>query len=663
VIPASIARDGSVPDVSVLIVNFNVKDYLLQCLQSLASSDGDVSMEVIVVDNASIDGSVDDLRPKYPWVKWIESETNLGFGRANNLGITACRGKFILFLNPDTIVGQGSVATMVQYLRDHPSVGLAGCKVLNADGTFQLACRRGFPTPWASFCKLFGLQSLFPTVPFFSQYNQTYKSVDATYPVDALIGAFMIGPRGVIERLGGFDESFFMYGEDLDLCFRVQSTGLDIMYVHTTSIVHFKGESTRRSSMNEVREFYHAMEIFVRKHYGGSSVFLAFLRFGIAFRSVLERLLKRKREIGTMFVDLVGVNLVLMLATSIRFSSPFGFPPEAYPLVFFVVTGVVLCSLLAVGEYVEFRPGVRRTATGLFISFFLLASLTYFFKEYAYSRGVLLMTIGLSIVWTLGVRFVWAAYDAWIGRNAIRNIALVGLVDSAKRIVDALAASESRNTRIVGFLSAGSFSTTSFHNHIVLGSTDYLEKIVRDYDISEVIIADDSLAHQQAMDLMIRCSSTKVRFHLAAGYDDLVIARVINDVSGVEPTIPISPLLHFRNRVAKRAFDIIASIVVLVILLPVIFLGKRVRTELWLRWLDVLRGSRSVVGLYPDARQRLIGKSGLTGLAHISIPATLAPQAVQRLNDFYIEHFTLSLDVEILLHHFRMLLRGNKHHS
>ena len=175
------------PDISVLIVNYNVKDYLLQCLRSLYRSEGDVSIEIVVVDNASSDRSVADLQQVFPDVIWVALDENVGFGRGNNVGLQYCTGRYVLFLNPDTIVSPDTAFTMVRYMDQHPDVGIAGCKVLNPDGTFQLACRRGLPTPWASFCKLFGLQALFPKIKLFSGYNLTYRSVDEMYPVDALI--------------------------------------------------------------------------------------------------------------------------------------------------------------------------------------------------------------------------------------------------------------------------------------------------------------------------------------------------------------------------------------------------------------------------------------------------------------------------------------------
>jgi GT2 family glycosyltransferase len=660
--PGFVALD-ELPDVSILVVNYNVKDYLRQCLTSIAKSTTRYKVQVVVVDNHSIDASVEELQPQFPWVTWLRLENNIGFGRGNNHGLAYCAGRYVLFLNPDTILGEDTISTMVEYLDANSEVGLAGCKVLNADGTFQLACRRGFPTPWASFCKLFGLQGLFPKSRLFARYNLTYLSEDETYPVDALIGAFMIGPRHLIESVGGFDPSYFMYGEDLDLCYRIQHLGYSIQYVHATSIIHFKGESTRRSSMNEVKEFYRAMETFARTHYGGSSIFLALLRLGIALRSIIELLVRRRREAATLVVDLVGVNVALMIATAIRFDSPFGFPPEAYPLVFIVVPGVVVVSLLSVGEYVEHVPGVRRTITGLFVAFFLLASLTYFFKEYGYSRGVVLMTIGLSMAWTMIVRLGWAAYDAWAGRKAIRKVVVVGLVDAGLWIADALERADQWNARVVGFISIGTIPGMAFHSRSVLGSTEYLEKVVREHDISEVILADDTMPHDEAMKLMSRCAKQNVRFHLASGYDQLVIARIIEDVIGAEPTMHTPPILRFRNRVAKRTFDLLGAFTALLFFAPVLFLSPRYRQSYIRPWFDVLKGQRSIVGLHPDGPKRDDGKMGLTSLAHVAASASLTSRTIEQLNDYYLNRYSFSMDVEILLHHLRLILRGNKHYS
>jgi GT2 family glycosyltransferase len=637
-------------------VNYNVKDYLLQCLRSLNASVGSVTTEVIVVDNDSHDGSVDELQPLFPSVRWIALDENIGFGRANNVGLEHASGRYVLYLNPDTIIGADTLSVMCRFLDEHPTTGIAGCKVLNPDGSFQVACRRGLPTPWVSFCKLFGLQRLFPSSKLFAGYNLTYLPVDATYAVDALIGAFMVGRTELMRSLGGFDPAFFMYGEDIDLCYRVQQAGFDVTYVHTTSIVHYKGESTKRSSINEVRVFYDAMEIFAKKHFGGSRIFLAFLRLGIGVRAVLARALRKRREIITWMLDMLALNAALLAATSVRFDGPFGFPEYAYPLVQIVVTLVATFSLVAVGEYVEYRPTVRRSIVGLLVTFFVLSSLTYFFKEYAFSRGVLLMTIGFTAVAMTLLRGVVALRE---GSRAVatRRVLLVGCTPHAERIAQELETAENRHTELVGIVATSSFTSETFAGLRIVGDATYLARILDATGAQEVILTDPTVSKERIMELMIACSGYRARFHLATDYDDVITARIINDVAGIEPTVSLPPLLRFRNRVAKRFLDVIVALLVLTLsLLGLILPGVRRAMP---TWFDVLRGRRSVVGLYPDGKTRSTGRMGVTGLAHISSPKRLSSAAVSQLNDYYIESYTLALDIEIILKHLLRRLRGN----
>jgi len=631
-------------DVSIIIVNYNVKDYLLQCLRSLYEIDTSIRKEIIVVDNNSSDGSVAFLRQQFQEVHWIELNENIGYGKANNLGLAQAQGRYTLFLNPDTIVGRDVLQTMTSFLDANADVGLAGCKVLNPDGSFQVACRRGLPTPWASFCKLFGLQSIFPNSRLFAQYNMTYLPIDATYPVDALIGAFMMGPTAQMQELGGFDPAFFMYGEDIDLCYRVQLAGRRVMYVHTTNIIHYKGESTKRSSMNEVRVFYDAMEIFVKKHFGGSQLFLAFLRLGIVARSIMARLQRKKRELFVWLADMIAVNGVLLFATSVRFQSPFGFPEYAYPIVPIALTIISTLSLISVGEYVEYRPTMRRSAVGLLVTFFMLSSLTYFFKDFGFSRGVLLMTIGFSVVMFALIRGITALTDRASAART-RRVLLVGINESTAKIIDELDRAERRGTEIVGVVATQPFSDQTFSGSPILGEASYLSRILDVTGAQEVILTDQDMPREKAMELMIACSAFRARFHLAHDYDDIVTARIINDVAGEEPTVSVPPLLRFRNRVAKRIVDVIVSTVVLTLGLPVLILRSKKRHQWW----NVFQGSASLVGLVPDGYSRSSGKPGLTGLAQVSRNTNLSVSTIQQLNDYYVQEYTLALDVEIIL--------------
>ena len=232
-------------DLSIIIVNYNVRDFLRQSLESLQKSVQHLQSEIIVVDNASDDGSIEMLRSEFETVKIITNQTNIGFGKANNQAMQIAKGKYFLLINPDTLVQEDTISILHNYLENNKQVGFVGCKILNADGTLQLPCRRSIPTPWVAFSKIVGLSRLFPKSKLFAKYNLTYLDENEITEVDALSGSFMMLPREIFETVGGFDEQYFMYGEDLDLCYRAKKNGWKVIYNPSTQIIHSKGRGRR----------------------------------------------------------------------------------------------------------------------------------------------------------------------------------------------------------------------------------------------------------------------------------------------------------------------------------------------------------------------------------------------------------------------------------
>jgi len=261
-------------DLSVIVVNYNTRDLLNQLLASIYRYKVKCNFEVIVVDNGSKDGSSEMVHRNFSQVRLITNFTNLGFAGANNQGIRNCTGRYVLLLNSDTIVFQDTLDTMVDFLDSNPEVGAAGCKVVLPDGKLDLACRRSFPTPLNSLHHALGLAKLFPRSPRFAKYNLSYLDEDESYPVDSLVGAFMMVRREVIDQVGLLDESFFMYGEDIDWCYRIKQAGWEIYYYPKTSIIHYKGASSRKVKTRMIYEFHRAMVIFYQKHYASKNNFL-----------------------------------------------------------------------------------------------------------------------------------------------------------------------------------------------------------------------------------------------------------------------------------------------------------------------------------------------------------------------------------------------------
>ncbi len=638
-------------DISIVIVNYNSMDYLFHCLSSIQKSTGSVSVEIIVVDNNSTDGNLNELKAQFPAVHFIELSENVGFGKANNIAVAESSGDYILILNPDTILEENTMQVMFEYMEDNKNVGIAGCKVLNSDGSFQLACRRGFPTPWASFTKLFGLQKLFPKVKLFAQYNQTYKPVNETYEIDSVIGAFMFIRRSVWDKVGGFDEAFFMYGEDIDLCYRVKKAGHKIMFVHTTSIIHYKGVSTKRSIIDVLQHFYEAMNIFSKKHYAYSGIFLFFLRLGIELRKWMAVLSQHKRSIFIFLFDLLAINLSLMLATKIRFEGFFNFPDYAYPTVFIVISTVMVSAMIAVGEYFEEANLPRRAVTALLITFFFLSSLTYFFKEYAFSRGVVLMTIGFTIVLSVLIRVIFIIYDNIKGKNAEKRIAIIGIDDDARKLYDSFNQSDIMASTIVGFITIGKGAVSPEIRDKVLGNYQYLHNIIEDYNINEIVITDKTVPASTFIALIEKHSASKVRFHIASKIDEFMSSKIINDIVNDEPDIPPLKIFLFKNRILKRISDIVVSIFLLTLGIPFVYLFSKDSNKRIKELYSVLIGRMTIVGIYPSKTDTIKYKQGITGLAHISMPERLSDITISKLNEYYINNYSFLLDIEIILKH------------
>lgn len=272
--------------ISVIIVNYNVKYFLEQCLRSVRAATTGMEAEVFVVDNNSTDGSVDYLRPKFPEVRFVENADNVGFARANNQAIKECVGEYVLLLNPDTVIGEESLRTLCYFMDEHPATGGIGVKMLDAHGMFLPESKRSFPSPWVSFCKMFGLSKMFPRSHTFSRYSLDYLDKEKQHSVEVLSGAFMLLRHEALDKIGLLDEAFFMYGEDIDLSYRMVLGGYKNLYI-PERILHYKGESTQPGDMKYVKAFYGAMLIFFRKYYPQSGPLAGFfIRLAVMLRAL-----------------------------------------------------------------------------------------------------------------------------------------------------------------------------------------------------------------------------------------------------------------------------------------------------------------------------------------------------------------------------------------
>jgi N-acetylglucosaminyl-diphospho-decaprenol L-rhamnosyltransferase len=278
------SRESDLLDVSVVIVNYQVRDLLRECLRSVEANLAGLCGEVWVVDNASGDGSVEMIASEFPSVRLIANEQNRWYGAANNQAIRQATGRYILVLNPDTKLPPSAIADAIAEMEAHPDIGALGPKLVLADGTLDRACRRTFPSPEVAFYRLFGLARLFPNHPRFARYNLLNVDEDTPLDVDSVVGAFMLVRREVVERVGMFDEAFRMYGEDLDWAYRIKEAGWRVRYHPAVVVLHYKGQSSRQRPASSIRLFYDAMHIFYDKHYAAqhSAPFNALIHLGIS---------------------------------------------------------------------------------------------------------------------------------------------------------------------------------------------------------------------------------------------------------------------------------------------------------------------------------------------------------------------------------------------
>ena len=291
---------------SVVIINYSSEKYLDECLSSIKKSNFPVkNLEIIVVSNSSLNKELKIVEEKYPQVIYIHNHENVGFSKANNIGIRRSSGQYILILNPETIIHKTTLFHIVDYMESHEEIGIATCLVLLSNGVIDDACHRGFPTPWNAFCHFSGLAVLFPKSIYFNGYHLGYKNLDQIHEIDSCAGAFLMIKRTIGEKINWFDEEYFWYGEDLDLCFRVKEIGLKVVFIPQVSIMHHKGVTSGikahskdiSSATFEVKKRatiarYDVMSLFYRKHYLNKypKLITGIVLFGISIKKYLTLL-------------------------------------------------------------------------------------------------------------------------------------------------------------------------------------------------------------------------------------------------------------------------------------------------------------------------------------------------------------------------------------
>lgn len=654
-------------DISVVIVNYNVREFLNNALVSLFKSLEGYSAEVFVVDNASDDGSIELIQKNYPTVQLIVNAANLGFAKANNQALARSKGKYLLLLNPDTIIQEDTIKKLIAFFQSTADAGIVGCKILNPDGSFQLPCRRSFPTPWTAFTKTFGLSALFPKSKIFARYNLTYLDPDETYEVDAVSGSFMMVKREVYDKIGGLDETFFMYGEDLDWCYRVQQSGWKVYYVPTTSIIHYKGESTKRSDIDELKVFYNAMRLFVRKHHTGSTVFEWFIYSGIYFRKIIADSARLFKPVSVAALDMLIVFATILIGEYFRKNALFTFPEYAYPWTFIVPSLIVGLSLMLFGVYTDYKLSVSRSCAAVFSAFVVISAIVSFEKDFAFSRMIMLISGGLSLLiipgWRLVLRLL--GFGEKTSRTTLfgRRTVIVGVGQSGQEILKKLRARAGGGYSVVGFIDVNRKRVGEKILDIeIAGSIETIGKVIKDQHISEVIFSSDAVSYSTILHIISGNQNRSINFRLVPNNLEVIIGKSsidqLDDIPFIDIDYNISKL---GNRFVKRSFDIVISVFLLISIAPFVYFirlfssnpaggfGKAI-----MQLPSVLAGTMSIVGYYSngnstDRKNIFRGKPGITGLIHIQNDRTMNKEEIEQYDLYYAKNQSLVLDLEIII--------------
>ncbi len=639
---------------SVIIVNYNVRYFLEQALLSVREAVKGLEAEVFVVDNNSVDDSVRMVEEKFPEVQLIANKDNTGFAVANNQAIRLSQGEYVLLLNPDTVVEEDTFHKCIRFMDNHPEAGGLGVKMIDGSGKFLPESKRGFPSPWVSFSKAFGLAKIFPKSKFFNHYHLGYLSNDKIHEVDVLAGAFMMLRKSVLDEVGLLDEAFFMYGEDIDLSYRIVKGGYKNYYFPETTIIHYKGESTKKGSLNYVKTFYKAMIIFAKKHFKGEkAVFLiAMLRFAIYLRAFMTLANNFLKKIWLPAVDAMVIFGGMFILKSYWAKMYFNFSGY-YPANFMtlIVPGYILFWLGGIffsGGYDE-RNNLRRLVRGILMGSLALAAV-YGFLPLGYRTSRMLLVLGSiwALISVIGIRAVahFVKFRNFeIGREKVKNLIIVGSEKEGKRVLNLMNQLQV-TTNFIGFVSP----YKSYDSHLFLSNLTQLEEVVHIYKIEEIIFCSTDVQAQDIMKWMATLGAD-IHYRIVPKESLSIIGssskNEVGELYTIDIQYAISTPMQRRN---KRLFDILWSVVVLVFLPVFLLFGKK--GFIFIKnIIPVFFGKKTWVG-YADAPELKmlppIKRGVFSPLKPLKI-YSISPENVSRLNHLYAKDYNIWKDINIML--------------
>lgn len=521
---------------------------------------------MFVVDNNSVDGSVALIKEKFPQVRLILNKSNLGFSAANNQAILQSKGKYVLLLNPDTVVQEDTFEKTIAFMEAHPEAGGLGIKMLDGKGNFLPESKRGLPTPAVAFYKIFGLSKLFPGSAKFGQYHLTYLDKNKNHQVDVLSGAFMMLRKEALDKIGLLDETFFMYGEDIDLSYRITKAGYKNYYFSESSIIHYKGESTKKSSINYVIVFYRAMAIFAKKHFSQNNarLFNLLINLAIFLRAGLAIFVRFIKQLFFPAIDFALILTGLYLCKDI-YEIKFKLYPNFYSQeilnIFFPIYTLIWMTFTYFSGGYDVPASLRKITRGVLLgSFFILVIYSLLPEYYRFSRALILIGSLYTLELYLLTRVIYHGLGIKRfrlgGRKVNARIGIIGSESEFNRVYELLQKT-SINSEFVGFISSES---NGVKNETYIGDIQQINEAIGIHRLNEIIFCARDVSSSEIIDKMIALVTKGVEFKIAPPESLSIIGSNSIDTAGDLYVIDVNNVGKPENRRNKRLLDVLVSL-------------------------------------------------------------------------------------------------------
>ncbi len=643
--------------ISIIIVNYNVQYFLEQCLLSVLNACKGLDAEVFVVDNNSSDGSVAMVKEKFPLVILIANSDNKGFSAANNQAIRLAKGEYILLLNPDTVVEEDTFRKTCRFMDEHPDAGALGVQMIDGKGNFLPESKRGLPVPSVAFYKIFGLSALFPKSKTFGKYHLGFLDKNEIHKVDVLSGAFMLLRKSTIDKTGLLDEDYFMYGEDIDLSYRITKAGYFNYYYPETRIIHYKGESTKKSSINYVFVFYRAMAIFAGKHFarGNARLFNLLITLAIYLRASAAIV---KRIGDKLLLPLSDAALIYTGMYFLKNYWEFTVKDVHYPAFFMnslvpLYILIWLFSAFVSGGYdqpVRLSKLVRGILSGAVVILVIYALLP---ESYRFSRALILLGTVYSFIALSGYRLILNFMGLIkLSGSQKKRLMIVGDQEETQRILSLLQMSGTTSS-FIGYVSTKSENNHGALKDFYLGTIDTLSDIVSLYEANEVIFCSRELTSQQIIQQMLQTNKLDVEYKIAPPESLYIIGSNSINEQGALYFVDLHSISQPASKRNKRMLDI-ALAIVLFLFSPFLIIVQQYKAGFMTNLLNVFIGKYSWVGLSNTGISSL--KKGVLSPAD-SYQEEINLNVRQRLEALYAKEYRPENDLRIILKSVKLLGR------